>query len=184
MRFRNDSGEEIPAFGVMRVTGIETVGGRASAIVAKPSSSFERLYLVNTYRVAADGIGEGTWLSEANYVLYNTGSGTPAYGESWGPKSGQWTLEKYYYGFTILGGNTSGRTGAIQHQVNGMRGVTDAAIAKDATGTVSILDGNGAGVDTGWNITARNRYANVAITKDVDVVWRGGSWDMVAAECA
>lgn len=187
MRFRNDSGEIIPACAVMRVTGIEVVATRATATVAKPSSTFQRLYLVNGgWSVAINGYGEGTWLSEANYVLYNTSSGTPAYGESWGPKNGQWTLEKYRYGFTILGGNTgsgsTAKTGAIQHQVNGFIGKTDASHALDATGTISIYDGNE--VDTSDNMTGvDNLFGAVASGKFVDVSWRGGRWFLTSARC-
>jgi hypothetical protein len=188
MRFRNDAEEEIPAFAVMRVTGIETTGGRATATVAKPSSTFQRLYLVNgAVKVASGKFGEGSWLSEANYVLYNASSGTPAYGESWGPKNGQWSLEEYRYGFTILGGNTgsddTARTGAIQHQVNGFIGKTDSSHAKGATGTISIYDGNE--VDTTDNMTGvDNLFATVASGKWVDVEWRGGRWYLTSAECA
>jgi hypothetical protein len=169
MRFRNDAEEEIPAFAVMRVTGIETTGGRATATVAKPSSTFQRLYLVNgAVKVASGKFGEGSWLSEANYVLYNASSGTPAYGESWGPKNGQWSLEEYRYGFTILGGNT---------------GSDDSSHAKGATGTISIYDGNE--VDTTDNMTGvDNLFATVASGKWVDVEWRGGRWYLTSAECA
>lgn len=185
--FRNTSGEEIPAYGVMRVTGAEVKAGLPIITVAKPSTTFQRLYLVNgPLRVGSDtnARGVGTWLYEAGYVLYE--SGTPAVGESWGPKASQWSLAKWRYGFTIQGATAgSGATARVlakQAEVNAFIGVTDAAIAKGSSGTVSIYDGNSA--DTSDNMASvLNRYAAVAITKKVDVSWRGGTWCLTAAEC-
>jgi hypothetical protein len=69
-----------------------------------------------------------------------------------------------------------------------MRGQTDAAIAKGASGTVSIY--TAAGVDTGYDVTAANLFANVAISKTVHVweVFTGSTsttpvYNLSAAEC-
>lgn len=68
--------------------------------------------------------------------------------------------------------------------VGAMLGKTDAAIAKGASGTVSIWSGvEGSEADTGVNVTAYNRFANVAITKWVLVVSIQGRLYLAAAEC-
>jgi hypothetical protein len=65
-----------------------------------------------------------------------------------------------------------------------MLGKTDAAIAKGASGTVSVWSGvEGSEADTGVNVTAYNRFANVAITKWVLVVSIQGRLYLAAAEC-
>lgn len=183
--FRNTSGEEIPPYGIMRVTGAELSAGLPVITVAKPSTTFQRLYLVNgPLRVGSGSTctGIGTWLNDAGYVLYDTG--TPAVGESWGPKASQWSLTKWRYGFTIQGAvdATGLKVVATQAEVNAFIGLTDSSVSKGATGTVSIYDGNDA--DTTDNMASvANRYANVGSGKKVDVSWRGGKWYMTAAEC-
>ncbi len=67
-----------------------------------------------------------------------------------------------------------------------LKGVTDAAITKGSTGTVSIH--THAGSDTGYNVTATNPFANVAITKKVHLVEIETAithpvYDLSAAEC-
>lgn len=183
--FRNDSNETIPAYAVMRVTGVVTTQSIPVITVAKPSSTFQRLYLVNGPLAVASS-GElpafGTWADQAGFVLYDDAN-TPAYGESWGPSNGSWEIKKYRYGFTILGAPASGIVGVVQHPVNGFIGKTDSSHAKSATGTVSIYDGNR--VDTTDNMAGvYNLFANVATTKFVDVEWRGGTWYLTSAECA
>jgi hypothetical protein len=65
-----------------------------------------------------------------------------------------------------------------------MLGKTDAAIAKGASGVVSVWDGvEGSESDTGVNVTAYNRFANVAISKWVMVASKRGRLYLIAAEC-
>lgn len=187
IKFRNDSGEEVPAYAVMRITGANSDG---YLTIGKPNTTFSRVYLVNTDRtVSVDGYGYGTFLTSEHFnqldskVLYE--SGTPAYGESWGPANGQWSLKKWRYGFTILGGNdtTALTTYAVQSPVNHVWGQTDGAITKGSAGTVEVYDGNDAQI-TSTNLTSvKNKFANVADNKKVAVSWFGGSWYLVAAEC-
>lgn len=191
IRFKNESSEQVPTGGVMRITGADSTQGGFLKI-AKPNATFQRLYLVNIGdAINAGKFGEGSYLTspdfsfEKNLVLYDTGN-TPAYGESWGPQDGTWTIKKYRYGFTIQGGNTgtgaASRTIAIQQVVNEFWGQTDAAISKGSSGTVSVYDGNDA--DTSINVSSvKNKFANVAITKKVKAHWLGGSWYLDAAEC-
>jgi hypothetical protein len=61
------------------------------------------------------------------------------------------------------------------------RGVTDAAIAKGASGTVSRY--SAAGVDTTINDTVTNLFADVAISKKVIYGKIESTFFMVAAEC-
>lgn len=63
-------------------------------------------------------------------------------------------------------------------------GKTDAAIAKTASGTVSVWLGASPNVvDSGENITAINRFAAVAIGKWVMCSRLHGAWYLTAAEC-
>ena len=183
--FINQSGETVPAYGCMRVTGGTTVSGSDYVTIAKPSTAFQRLYLVNRSVAVADlNSGLGSWLSDADWVLYDDAN-TPAYGESWGPVASSWEIAKYRYGFTIVGNPSGGTTDTVlatQHEVNGFIGKTDSAHAKSATGTISIYDGNRA--DTTDNMAdVYNLFAAVATTKFVDVEWRGGVWYLTSAEC-
>lgn len=104
-RFRNASGETIPPFSVMRITGATNNHGEITFTVALPNATFCRSYLVSGPVAIANGdSGLGTTLAQAGYVAYNSGSGSPAYGEEWGAKEGQWELEKDRPGFIIEGG--------------------------------------------------------------------------------
>lgn len=184
--FRNDASgaATASAYACMRVTGITTVNNRPVVTIAKPDTSFNRLYLVNGDKDVENGkYGWGTWLWHSDYVLYDNAS-TPAVGEEWGPQDGQWTIKKWRYGFTIMGGNVTSpvRTTAVQHFVNSFWGQTDGTLTKGSTATVSVYDGNDA--DTSVNVASvKNKFATVASSKKVGVYWWGGSWYAIAAEC-
>ena len=188
-RFLNNSGEECPAYAVMEVTA--GVRGGANAYteerltITKPTSTFNRLYLVNgPQAVAADKEGEGTWLMDdaaGRPVLYASGDGTPAWGESWGAKASQWTLAKNRPGFLVTGANntsaTNPYTSGVQFYVNQLVGKPDANIAKGASGTVSVWMGTpGSEADSSINVTAYATGAAVTSAKWVSLVFVNGSW--------
>lgn len=186
VKFRNNSGETVPAYGCMRVTGVELDEGVLRFVVAKPDTSFNRLYLVNSGSSVASGApGWGTWLYHADKVLYE--SGTPAFGESWGPKASQWSLAKWRYGFTIQGQNdtTALTTYAIQSEVNGFLCKSNEEFAADGdTGAVSVYDGNQADI-TGTDVSGCiNRTGIVWESgKWGKATWLGGNWYVEPWEC-
>jgi hypothetical protein len=185
--FRNDSGETIPAYAAMRVTGVVTAASVPVITVAKPSSTFQGLYLVNgPLPVASSGEipSFGTWADQAGFVLYDDAN-TPAMGEEWGPYDGSWEIKKYRYGFTILGGATGGSTdivGVVQRQVHVVFGKSSAGITAGSNGTVTIYDGNQ--TTTGHNISATNR-TEIAIGANTwcEASWFGGTWFAKPWEC-
>ncbi len=63
-------------------------------------------------------------------------------------------------------------------------GKTDAAINKGAAGAVSVYSGTPlAEADTGVNVVAYNKFANIGSDKWVIVQWVNAAWYMTAAEC-
>jgi hypothetical protein len=186
VRFVNQNSGTVPAYGVMRVTGATSAIGEPTLTIDKPNTSFQRRYLVNgPYVVQTTATGWGTWLDDADLVLYE--SGTPAYGESWGPADGQWSLKKWRYGFTIQGGNntTALTTVARQIEVNEVWGQTQGAIAKGSTtGILEVYDGNDTEI-TSTTITAiKNKFCDVADNKKASVRFMGGSWYVNSGEGA
>jgi hypothetical protein len=66
-------------------------------------------------------------------------------------------------------------------------GKTDAAHNKGATGTISVYKGSSSGgytlTDTGENITAYNRFGNIASGRWVAVRRMIHGWEIISAEC-
>lgn len=189
-RFLNNSGEECPAYAVMEVTA--GVRGGANAYteerltITKPTSTFNRLYLVNgPQAVAANYEGEGTWLMDdaaGRPVLYASGDGTPAWGESWGAKASQWTLAKNRPGFLVTGANnttaTNPYTSGVQYIVNQLKGKPTANIAKGAAGTVTIWYGTASPATASMTVSAR--ATGIAVTQDkfVPLAWNDEGWEV------
>jgi hypothetical protein len=103
-RFTNVSGEEIPPYAVLKIT--ETDGDNQHALEAdKPDgTTTDGTFRLNMGRLVATG-KSGTLRSDGYgmWALYDSGDGTPAPGESWGPGS-DWELHKDASGFVIVGG--------------------------------------------------------------------------------
>lgn len=183
--FRNDNAGTAPAYGVLRVTGMVASDGVNVFKVDQPSTSFQRLYLVNGPEdVATGAFGWGTWLWHAGEVLYDSGDGTPAYGESWGAKSGQWTLAKNRPGFNIMAGNSSSpdRVAAVQQTVDQLIGKADGAIT--TSGTVSVWMGPaGTEADSSMDVTAWVWGASISSGKKVSLAWINSAWYAGKTEC-
>jgi hypothetical protein len=167
IRFLNNASETVPRWGIMRVTG---ASANKYLTTAKPDATYRWLYLVNVDSdVAAGKSGWASYLTaqsfnfEDNYVLYDTGA-TPAYGEHWGPKSGEWKLFQHRPGFFILGGTTgSGSTArvvAIQLPPGEVRVKNDDGSGSYAAGgtgrTFGIYGGTAGTTDTGLEVTLNN----------------------------
>jgi len=112
-RVVNDYEGEIPAHGVVRVTGANIVNGELVYTVDQPKKAgsifgFENVeYLVNgPHKIPEEGEGWATTLEECGPVLYDS-SATPAAGDTWGASDENFKLVKGFSGFAILGDPTT-----------------------------------------------------------------------------
>lgn len=184
VEFRNASGQIVPSFGVLQITGSEVAGvGRKILTVTRPDGTAGAVYAVNSHLPVAVGKGGMCTLDFPALAAYATGDGTPAVNELWGPKSGQFTLAKGLPGFTIIGTPVDGNVLIALGTGGGIIiGKTDSSHAKGATGTISVWT-KYSGSDTGVNISAVNPFADVASGKWVLVVLVNGEYTLAAREC-
>lgn len=157
--FRNDSGEDIPPGAIMRKTGVELLdAGYLVYTMDKPATSeFKPPFYVNFQSWIADG-EEGycsTFEHEAGLGYYI--SGTVTAGDSWGPKGGQWNLERYYPGFEVLGNEDNGQVYVVQR-------VPGKVLAMSDSGGVPARSSTTMGSDNGVVIHCRNGATVTATT--------------------
>lgn len=191
IRVKNDAGTTLPAYGIARVTGAETITGRQLVLtVAQPNTYGSQFsHIVNgPQEIAAGGYGR----IEAGFpcwAAYDTVDGTPTPLTKWGPRSGSWKLKRYTGGFQILGNvlASDGIVSVVHTPMLSFIGKTDASHAKSASGTISVWAGEtlGSETDTTANITAYNRFAAVSSGKWVRCDWNydAQQFELVAAEC-
>lgn len=96
--FRNDASETAPAYGVLAITGCELADNKMAILHAeKPTTPAAKIYAINADRdvprstTGSPQYGQCFLFGDVR-VLFDTGS--PALGEIYGPKSGQWTATK------------------------------------------------------------------------------------------
>lgn len=118
--FRNDSGEQIPAFGVIKLIEVATVTDYGSVLLAdKPDTRGSQfLHYVNGLQPVDDTkLGFCAVPTQPVYAKYDTAA-TPANGEMWGPNS-SFDLKKDVGGFQVIGGVTNGRVLVVQAGIIG-----------------------------------------------------------------
>lgn len=189
--FRNAGSETIPAFGVMRITGVEDRNGIACYTVDKPSTTFQRLYLINgPKQVAASGYGSGTF--DVTYALCSS-SASPLYGESWGAKHSEWKLFQHRPGFFIMGGYTGSgaaqRAMVRQQEVLELWGVLDEPLAQGSNATMSVYFRDSASwTNSTMDVEVYDRLlktgaADIDTSNWVVASWYGDRWWATSAEC-
>lgn len=187
LMFENNSGEQIPAFGIIKITGTVTLTDYGKILKAGKPDTYgsQFIHFVNGGQAVNDtDIGYCANPSQPVFAKYDTGS-TPATAELWGPDS-SFDLKQDVGGFQIIGGATSGRVLVVQAPMIIALAKTDASHAKAASGTVSLWDGTlGSETDTTKNFTGvENHFADLETTKFVAITWRGGAdWMEIAGEC-
>lgn len=103
----NQAGETIPAGALLRITGQDS-SGRLE--VGKPDSTSQGCndLLINGPAEIASGCYGFATRDLPTMALYDTGDGTPAVGEIWGPSNGSFKLRKAWPGYRIADAGASG----------------------------------------------------------------------------
>lgn len=168
--FKNTTAEMVPAWGLLRVTGFEMVNGEIEFQVGQPNATAQAAYLVNG-PIDADPSGRGlcTTLMQGGLLLVDLTSGTPAAGQTWGAKAGQWSAVKDAPGFFVggahQGSGAKARVAAFQIPQLSFGGVSyhcpfeNAHVAngiKDITNYASQAD---VGNKFGWEINLASGVA-------------------------
>jgi len=193
-RFRNDSGETIPPYAIMRNTGMELDDdGNLVYVMNKPVTSEWKLpwYVNLGVEVEDDDYGWcATFRSEVGQGYYL--SGTIVVGESWGPRGGQWNLERYYPGFQIVGNEADGLVYVVQREPRILLAQSDSGGVTARSGTtlgsdngVTVYYKNGATIGaTNFVITAYNESATAVVGSTyLQLVYVQGDWVVNWEEC-
>ena len=180
--FRNDAATTAVGGAILRITGF---------VVTDPENPFFTVDQPNTYGsqylhavndetdVAAGSYGK-CCLGQIVPALYDSGDGTPAFGEQWGPRSGTWKLKKNTGGFMVLGVAVSSRSLVLvtPAPMLVLRGQPTADVAAAATGTLTIYTGAyGSEATTGVTMAGvkNNSSCTVKGSQIARAVWDGES---------
>lgn len=116
-------------------------------------------------------------------------SGTPTFGEGWGPKPFQWSAAPNYPGLVAtgetFGSGDDARMVVIGHQIDRLIGKPTSDIATDDDGVVTVWVGaSGSEAASSYLITVRN-WSGVTLGagKRCWIVWVNGAWYAEPWEC-
>lgn len=179
----NVSGETIPPFSPVVLDAGSALDGVYHANLNKPSNTFSRsLGMTGSLPIAA--ASRGGYHTESWLGCYDTG--TPAPGETWGPKPGQWTLSKGYPGLFEIEGvwdSTNKYASGTVRPINALVGKAGSDIpalsgATPGSGSVTIWIFDGSDfVTTSMTVTAYNLSASaVTAATFLQLKWAYSMW--------
>jgi len=122
---KNDSGETIPAFACLKITGTDTVGGVTVVTVDQPDSTTGEFLFNSQFAIETDATG---WAFRFGVVIMLGDSGTPsAANVHYRPVPDTWTIEEGTGPFIVFGthnatadaliGRFAGGSGSHQHGI-------------------------------------------------------------------
>ncbi|MFA5445332.1 MAG: hypothetical protein WC262_10220 [Bacteroidales bacterium] len=189
-RFINNSGYEIPPYGLCARGAINSVQDVPIWSAVQPTSTFCRDFLVNGPVTVPNGAMGRCYTGPVVLVAYETG--TPSIGDGYGAKPDQFTAAVNYPECLICRGiydSTNKIMWANLHIIEEVIGKLDGALSQGGSATVSIWSGEGGSeVDTGINITAydwlmKSGADDIAAGKKVLIRWINGVPYVTEAEC-
>lgn len=102
--FKNYSGEAIPAWAIMKITGQVVENGQPLLKVSKPDGATLSQYITNGPKaVAIDGYGNGFWTDDICVAAWDPLGDTPADLSEFGPVADSWYLSGDGSGFIVVG---------------------------------------------------------------------------------
>ncbi len=90
--YRNDSGETIPPYALLRITGVETSNGQTIYVAAKPNSSTTHLVWAFNDGASIGDDAYGLLTFDFPAVAKVDAGAAPVNNERWGPINGQWYI--------------------------------------------------------------------------------------------
>lgn len=191
--FLNDSGETVPSRGIVKIVAdIQTheVGDEIVNVVYKgdkPDTTFAKKYGICWPFPVEDGEVGFLTFDGPQWMPYD--SGTPAIGEGWGPKPGQWTLSKGFPGAIVDGiiDSTDKLLLGTLSPITALLGKTTGAITGGTSTTTAyrIWTGtSGSEADGGWTtVPGAITRVDIGTTKFVKLTWVNNGWIMEPLEC-
>jgi len=183
-------GEDCPSFGALKVTGHTIDNGLLLLSVAKLDTNvWPNVVIAGEGGIKAGRTGAVT--DQLTIALLDSAS-SPASGDTYGIKSGQWPLFQHREGFRVVSsviGTGSAKRGIVRpYEVKELWGVMDATLSPGSSAAMSVhfRDG-GAWTDSGTNVTVGDRLLitgqSIAAGKWVVAYHYGDGWWAQAAEC-
>lgn len=161
--FRNDSGEEIPAFAAMRITGVAMVDDQIVVTVNKPNSSTFETLVNGPQAVGEDDIGSGYKYG----ILQAKVEAGRTLGETLKAKASSWELEDGTGPFIFLGYDTEYNCGLVRYAASG--GVGSTLYRFETTANY----GTGTSVAATIKTMAGTTFASGATLKDPEAIFLG-----------
>jgi hypothetical protein len=154
--FQNDASTAVPAYGIMRITGIVITEGKTFLTVDQPNASTTAYAVNGPAEVAANGYGQCVLLGPC---VFQYDTGTPAFNDFYSAKSGQWTASKTGNLIRCLGiidATNKFALGVIgAGSGDSIIGKLDGDLNYNSTATVSVWTGAiNSESDSGENITS------------------------------
>lgn len=97
---KSGAADQVPAFGLVRVTGIDVTNGAFQ--IAKPNADSQDCFINGPTPIAIGDFGAIT-VDVPFMALYDTADGTPTVDSVWGAASGSYKLRSGKTGFIIKG---------------------------------------------------------------------------------
>jgi len=170
-RVVNGYGGIIPPHAVVRVIS-SSLGsdGEYRYTVDQPNSSSGAHFVNGPLEISAAGEGWATNLAAPGVVQYDSSSGSPAVGQTWGPQSGSWQLKFGTTGVISLGGAATASGYAVMTGM-GTTGTGTTIIGFELTATLA-LSGSAAAVTVENDIATAN-VVTVYDPYDPEGMWTG-----------
>lgn len=182
---RNVSGEDIPPFSCVAVSGGSEVDEQFRANLSKPSTSFVKCYGFTGSETIPDG-EPGGYRFDPIWAAYD--AGTPATEEGWGPKPGQFTLSKGYPGaiVTALKDTTSKIVEvSVCFPLVALLGKTTGSITANSASTSWQIYAGTLGSETATSFTAPAAISRINLNSGIWIkcTWVNNGWLMEPLEC-
>ena len=187
---KNNAGETIPAYSAVNLTAGTTVDGRKIPYAVKPSTTFYAQWGMTVGQDVESGAKLGVCM-EHGLVRYDTG--TPAAGEGWGIKPGQYTLSKGYPGGRVIEVlDTTNKIMRVEWlPLTHFLGKTEVSVSAGASlsgavaGAYKIYGGTkGSESDGGWTTVPSVWFRNaLGASKWFRATWLNDGWEGEPLTC-